>query len=305
MANASLPAPATFDQTDQTTGHRARYAPAEADAPTPEATPGAPSTAAAVVPRGRTSEQAWSPVLEQLRAASQAARQQEATAARETSAATVDGHRRAIVDMAMATTPSTPSAAQASMVVPDATVTAPGSRTASDAGGDGAPDFAFTHHGAARLAMPAGVAPPPAANFAALVNTAMPATDVLPAETSTQIVQAIRLQILRDGGEAHIRLDPRQFGDMSVRIRVDQGQVTARVEADTPVVREWLQSNQHVLRQSLAGQQLTLDRLDVHEPPSSSPDDRRDESSGREQDRQQRGQRRRRPDSGQAFDVVA
>jgi flagellar hook-length control protein FliK len=153
-----------------------------------------------------------------------------------------------------------------------------------------------------RLASPP--APSAVATFASMV-TALPSAEGLPPETTTQIVQSIRMQMLRDGGEAHIRLDPRQFGDMSVRIRVDQGQVTARVEADAPVVREWLQNNQHLLRQSLAGQQLTLDRLEVHEPPPSSDQGRREGTSQREQDASQQRQRRRRPDTGELFEVVA
>ena len=135
--------------------------------------------------------------------------------------------------------------------------------------------------------------------------TSSPSGDVLPAETTTQIVQSIRMQLLRDGGEAHIRLDPRQFGDMSVRIRVDHGQVTARVEADAPVVREWLQNNQHLLRQSLAGQQLTLDRLDVREPQTTPDTSRRDGSPEREREAPQQRPRRRRPDTGELFEVVA
>jgi flagellar hook-length control protein FliK len=179
-----------------------------------------------------------------------------------------------------------------------------GGRTGADAGTDTTPSFAFSGHAAPRPAAPVlqGAAATP--SFASLVSS-IRAADALPAETSTQIVQAIRIQMLREGGEAHIRLDPRQFGDLTVRIKVDQGQVTARVESDTAVVREWLQSNQHVLRQSLAGQQLTLDRLEVHEPPASD-GDRREDGSTREQDRQQqRGQRQRRPNTGELFEIVA
>ena len=142
------------------------------------------------------------------------------------------------------------------------------------------------------------------AAFVSLANS-LRTSDILPADTTTQIVQSIRMQLLRDGGEAHIRLDPRQFGDMSVRIRVDNGQVTARVEADAPVVREWLQNNQHLLRQSLAGQQLTLDRLDVREPPATQDNGRRDGSPERERDAPQQRPRRRRPDTGELFEVVA
>ena len=80
---------------------------------------------------------------------------------------------------------------------------------------------------------------------------------------SPQIVQAIRLQWSRGVGEAHIRLDPEQFGDLTVSLRVERGQVVARLQADAPAVREWLQTNQHALHDGLAEHDLTLDRLEV------------------------------------------
>lgn len=176
-----------------------------------------------------------------------------------------------------------------------------GQRSSSDAG-DASAGFAFGGQMGARLAAPAPAVS--ASTFASLVN-ASSTPDALPAETTTQIVQSIRLQMLRDGGEAHIRLDPRQFGDMTVRVKVEQGQVIARVEADAPVVREWLQSNQHVLRQSLASQQLTLDRLEVHEPPASDRERRDGESDRGGQQGQPRQPRRQRPETGESFEVVA
>jgi flagellar hook-length control protein FliK len=111
------------------------------------------------------------------------------------------------------------------------------------------------------------------------------------------------MQWARGGGEAHIRLDPRQFGDMTVSLRVDQGQVVARLQAEAPAVREWLQTNQGLLRQSLSEQNLTLDRLEVSEPREARDTDRR-EREQTQRDEQQKP-RRRRPDTGETFDFVA
>jgi hypothetical protein len=74
--------------------------------------------------------------------------------------------------------------------------------------------------------------------------------DVLP-----QIVQTMRVAFARGAGVAQIRLDPRQFCDLSVSLRVESGQVVARVQADAPAVREWLQTNQRALQDGLAGHQ--------------------------------------------------
>ena len=78
----------------------------------------------------------------------------------------------------------------------------------------------------------------------------------------------------------------------------------ARVEADAPVVREWLQSNQATLRHGLAEQNLSLDRLEVSEPRESRDADRRGPRDT--PDQQQQPQRRpRRAPLDDTFEVVA
>jgi flagellar hook-length control protein FliK len=116
--------------------------------------------------------------------------------------------------------------------------------------------------------------------------------DTLPAGTANQIVQAMRLQWANGAGEAHIQLQPDSFGAMTVSLRVESGQVFARVQADSPVVREWLQSNQSTLRQSMAEQNLTLNRLEVSEPPETRDGERRDGRQASDGQPQQRRQRR-------------
>jgi flagellar hook-length control protein FliK len=127
---------------------------------------------------------------------------------------------------------------------------------------------------------------------------------MLPESTVNQIVQAIRLQWANGTGEARITLEPEQFGDVTVSLRVEHGQVTARVEADTPVVREWLQSNQQTLRHGLAEQNLRLDRLEVAAPPESRDADRRDDARQRGGD-QPPPRRQRRLQGQETFEVVA
>jgi len=128
----------------------------------------------------------------------------------------------------------------------------------------------------------------------------------LPANTAAQIVQTIQLAWFRHGGEARITLDPQQFGDLSVAMRVDRGVVVARVQADAPQVREWLHANRDTLRAGLAEHQLRLDRLEI-----TATDDAHRESENREagqrDDRESpphpRRSRRHRPD--QLFEIDA
>jgi flagellar hook-length control protein FliK len=262
--------------------------------------PGERATSAADAVRGKAS----SPVGEQLRTASQAVRRTTATEAPQPTAAAAIAVRTFATDVQDVPPATTPvQSAVVAAIDAAAAGVARGRQSAASDSGD--PQHFLSHaQGASRQATPVATTPAPAPAFSTLLNSSQ-GSDGLPTQTSTQIVQAIRLQVLREAGEAHIKLDPRQFGDMTVRIRVEQGQVTARVEADTPVVREWLQSNQHVLRQSLAGQHLAHDRLDVHEPPASSGHGRRDDGSERERSPDEQRQRRRRPETGDRFEVVA
>ncbi len=136
---------------------------------------------------------------------------------------------------------------------------------------------------------------------------APPTAEPLPSDTTSQIVQAIRLQWTRGVGEAHIRLDPAQFGDLTISVRVDDGQVTARVQSDTAVVRDWLQSHQGWLRQSLSDQGLTLGHLEIQESASETRDERDPgERGAAPEDKDERSHRRpRRSPTDGVFEVVA
>jgi flagellar hook-length control protein FliK len=129
------------------------------------------------------------------------------------------------------------------------------------------------------------------------------ASDVGP-RTADQIVQAIRLACSRHGGEAQIKLDPEQFGDLSVSVKVEGNAVTARLSADAPAVREWLQANHASLRNALAGHDLRLDRLEVGAPEKSR-EAERDTEKRRQQAYDQPQKRSKRSDTGQVFEIVA
>jgi hypothetical protein len=133
----------------------------------------------------------------------------------------------------------------------------------------------------------------------------LPTSDSLLPDTTAQIVQALRLQRTAHGGTAQIRLEPHHFGALNVSIRVDQGQVIARLEAEVPAVREWLQTNQTWLRSSLADQNLTLDRLEIADMASVRDEQRRGEDGSRQHREEQPRPRRRRPETGELFEVVA
>jgi flagellar hook-length control protein FliK len=105
-------------------------------------------------------------------------------------------------------------------------------------------------------------------------------------------------------------LQPTFLGDVTVSVKVDHGEVTARLEASTPVVREWLDANQGWLRDRLADQNLTLSRLDIAAPANERlSSDRRD--AGSEQhapennDSQSQPRRQQTSDSDETFELLA
>ena len=148
----------------------------------------------------------------------------------------------------------------------------------------------------------------PASAFATAVAAAQsagqPQAAELPESTALDLVRAIRIQAADGGGEARIQLRPEHFGEVTISIRVEEGQVLARVQAESSAVREWLQNNQGVLRHQLAEQQLTLDRLEVAEP-SESHEPQQHGSEQRPPQDQRRARRPRRDDEFQTFEVVA
>ena len=152
---------------------------------------------------------------------------------------------------------------------------------------------------------PVPVAPTVAFVVPAAVTNAvitLPRAHDVPAANAAEIVQAIRMQFLGGGGEAHIRLEPNHFGEVTVSVRVDQGTVAVRLQAEVPAVREWLQTHQQMLRQGLAEQQLTLDRIEIVEPSSTESRERHGERHREERPRRD-ARRASRDDAQSTFEL--
>jgi flagellar hook-length control protein FliK len=138
----------------------------------------------------------------------------------------------------------------------------------------------------------------------ATTNVGVDQSESLSRDLATQIVQSLRMQWTAGGGTAQIQLEPSHLGEMTISLHVSQtGEVDARLEAASPVVREWLQTNQQALKSALAEHHLTLDRLEVAEPPESR------DAEGRERQQQafrdDRSQHRSaRANTGDVFEVV-
>ncbi len=117
-------------------------------------------------------------------------------------------------------------------------------------------------------------------------------------ETMNQLVQSMRTQFRNGIGEAVVRLNPDHLGAVSISLRVEHGTVTASVAAESASVRQWLESQEQTLRQSLAGQGLNLDRLEVH--PDEREQARQEQANAK---RRQPQQRMPEPD-GPVFEII-
>ncbi len=168
-----------------------------------------------------------------------------------------------------------PAASQGEAVVPGpAANTAWRTAFASSALADLAGSAVESTRGAAATGL-MGVLPP-AVELAALrergplvVDTplAMPELDAATGEAvHTQIVKSLRMQWTGGIGEARVTLRPEYLGEVTATIKVEQGVVTATLQADTPEVRRWMESHTATLRDALVDHGLKLDRLTVGEP---------------------------------------
>ncbi len=77
------------------------------------------------------------------------------------------------------------------------------------------------------------------------------------------------------GGELRLRLSPAELGSLRLEVRVQEGVLTARVEAETPAARTVLIENLPALRERLAEQGVRIERFDVdlmQHSPGGTPD---------------------------------
>ena len=136
-----------------------------------------------------------------------------------------------------------------------------------------------------------------------VVDLPMPSAelDAATAESvHTQIVKSIRMQWTGGLGEARVTLRPEYLGEVVATIKVDQGVVTATLQADTPEVRRWMESHTATLRDALVEQGLKLDRLTIGEPEREQAQHQR---QGKPRPRQQDARRPRTPRDAAAPDT--
>lgn len=136
--------------------------------------------------------------------------------------------------------------------------------------------------------------------------TEIPGLDGPTAEAvHTQIVRSIRMQWTgAASSEARVTLRPEYLGEVVATIKVDQGVVTATLQADTPEVRRWMESHTATLRDALVEHGLKLDRLTVSEPEKQSAQGERQAKSRQQQPPPRQRARRQTSDQDTPFEVT-
>ena len=114
-----------------------------------------------------------------------------------------------------------------------------------------------------------------------------------------QIVQSIRLHATLASSEARVQLRPEHLGALNITLKVENGNVTATIQANVAAVRQWIESHEASLRQALSEQGLNLTRLVVE------PDGEPENQDGREDGEPRRQQHRRSwRDEDMTFEVL-
>ncbi len=151
----------------------------------------------------------------------------------------------------------------------------------------------------------AAAAAPDVHRSASIVGTSAASAALLDAQIRMPIVDAIRVQADNGNGQVRLRLNPEYLGDVSVDVRVNGGSVIASVHASSADVREWLRTNEAMLRQTLADQGLHLERLVVAEEDTQPGKEHSNQQREGASDQQREWERRsRRPRSTGTFEVV-
>lgn len=121
-----------------------------------------------------------------------------------------------------------------------------------------------------------------------------------------QIVRSLKVQWTGGLSEARVTLRPEFLGEVVATITVEQGVVSATLQADTPEVRHWIEAHTSSLRDALVEHGLKLDRLTVAEPAREPADaDRQGRPRGRQPEAPP-SRRRRAPDAHDSqFELTA
>ncbi len=108
-----------------------------------------------------------------------------------------------------------------------------------------------------------------------------------PYQVVTQIVDQAKLVTMKDSAQMVIRLNPEHLGEMTLRISVDNGNVSAAFHTDNQEVRHLLEASMPQLKQDLANQGFKVDNVDIYAGLGNSLPDKQQGQEGQQQNKSQ------------------
>lgn len=93
-------------------------------------------------------------------------------------------------------------------------------------------------------------------------STSAPVSDPAPVRLLQRVARAFAVA-RPDSGEVTLRLSPPELGSLRLEVRVHQGAIVARMEAETSTARNILVDNLPALRDRLAEQGVRIERFDI------------------------------------------
>ena len=108
-------------------------------------------------------------------------------------------------------------------------------------------------------------------------------------QLAQQVVRAVSLAWRGNTGEAQVRLTPDHLGEVTVSLKVTDGNVSATLQAETTAARDWIKAHEAELRQGLQEQGLTLERFVVNADGGRGRENQAQDQDGQQQPRHRRG----------------
>ncbi|MBE7414850.1 MAG: flagellar hook-length control protein FliK [Deltaproteobacteria bacterium] len=95
-------------------------------------------------------------------------------------------------------------------------------------------------------------------NLVDSASTYRPEPQAYAAQIGKQLDEVVRISVRNGGGEVRMKLNPESLGELSIRLNISNGAVTAEIIAESHEAKALLEANSSMLKDSLAQQGLVL-----------------------------------------------
>ena len=112
-----------------------------------------------------------------------------------------------------------------------------------------------------------------------------------------RMMSSSRLQLFRNGTvELHVRLVPDHLGSLTIKLISQNGELVARIIAETASTKSLIESQLHQLRHAFSSQQIPVDKIDVVQAQQPNLNQYHQESNDKERNHDERNHSRHQND---------